>query len=250
MAILPHRPVWAELASTTGRGIVPFYEAVLGWTAAESSDEFGGYFMFFTPDGLPAAGAMPMEAPSASWLLYVQTADMEASLAAAEAAGGSVVHGATPIAELGIMGIVADACGCATGLWQPLEFSGFPLDGQMGAPAWFELYTKDFSASQEFLSALFGWEFEVMSDTDDFRYSTVAVDGGAVLGIMDFSADVHAAMPQYWNTYLAVPSADAAAQAAVAQGGELLIAPMDSPFGRMASLRDPSGAILSVLEPS
>ena len=87
-----------------------------------------------------------------------------------------------------------------------------------------------------------------MSDTDDFRYSTVSFEGEPVLGIMDFSADAHAEMPQYWGNYLAVSSVDDAAEAVVAGGGELLIAPMDSAFGRMASLRDPAGAILSVIE--
>lgn len=246
MSKLPHRPVWMQLASSTGRGIVGFYEAVLGWSAAESSEEFGGYFMFFTPAGLPAAGAMPMEQPSSDWLLYVQTGDIEASLAKADAAGGSILQGVQPIADLGTMAIVADPSGCAIGLWQPAAFAGFPLDASVGAPAWFELYTKDYEGSQAFLTETFGWKFDPMSDTEDFRYATVSLDGQPVVGIMDFSAEVHAAMPPYWNTYLAVEDCDAAAAAAVAAGGELLIAPNDSPFGRMASLRDPAGAIFSL----
>ena len=65
---------------------------------------------------------------------------------------------------------------------------------------------------------------------------------------MDFSSPMHDAMPAYWNSYFRVTDCDAATVAAEAQGGSLLMAPHDTPFGRMASVRDPDGAVFSLVQ--
>ena len=248
MAALAPRPVWMDLATLSGREISSFYGAVCGWNAAEGSDQFGGYFMFMKND-VPMTGAMPTPAGQpGGWTTYVQTADMSATLEAVVRHGGTVVAGPLPIAELGSMAIILDQAGCPFGLWAPEAFAGFPLDGRVGSPVWFELYTKDYAGSQQFLSSVFGWTFDTMSDTDQFRYATVSVDGVQVFGIMDFSSPMHDAMPAYWNSYFRVTDCDAATVAAEAQGGSLLMAPHDTPFGRMASVRDPDGAVFSLVQ--
>jgi predicted enzyme related to lactoylglutathione lyase len=98
------------------------------------------------------------------------------------------------------------------------------------------------------LSDVFGWNFDIVSDTDQFRYATVSLDGEPKLGIMDLSAEMHSSMPAYWNNYLRVANCDEAADAVVASGGELLMSPMDSPHGRMAAVRDPDRAVFSLMQ--
>jgi predicted enzyme related to lactoylglutathione lyase len=237
-----------DLAAHSGRNIAPFYSAVCGWDAAESSEEFGGYFMFMN-NGQPAAGAMPAppEQPG-GWTMYVQVDDVAAALDKVTSAGGMVIAGPIPIADLGTMAVIADPSGCPFGLWSPDTFTGFALDGQVGSPIWFELYAKDYAGSQQFLSDVFGWTFDVVSDTDQFRYAMVSFDGEPKLGIMDFSADMHASMPAYWNNYIRVANCDEAAAAVETNGGELLMSPMDSPHGRMAAVRDPDGAVFSLMQ--
>lgn len=248
MPTLAHRPVWIDLATLSGGDIASFYSEVCGWSAAEGSEQFGGYFMFFHDD-TPVSGAMPTPAGEpGGWTTYIQVADLDATLTSVTAHGGTVVAGPLPIADLGSMAVILDQAGCPLGLWSPDTFSGFPLDGRVGAPVWFELYTKDYRGSISFLSAVFGWQFDAMSDTDDFRYSTVSLEGEQILGIMDFSADMHAAMPAYWNNYFRVENCDAAAEAATTNGGSLLMSPTDTPFGRMSSIRDRDGAIFSVIQ--
>ncbi len=245
---LPARPIWMDLATYRGRDIIPFYEAVCGWQAAESSDDFGGYFRFFN-NGVPVAGAMPTasEYPN-GWTMYVQVDDITETMPRVTAAGGSVAAGPIPIADMGTMAVILDPAGAVFGLWAPGTFSGFPLEGRTGAPVWCELYSKNYAGAQAFYSSVFGWTFDVMSDTDQFRYSTVSVAGERVLGLMDFSAEMHSAMPSYWNIYVSVANCDEAAAAAVAHGGELIMAPTDTPKGRMAAVRDPDGSVFSLMQ--
>jgi predicted enzyme related to lactoylglutathione lyase len=49
--------------------------------------------------------------------------------------------------------------------------------------------------------------------------------------------------PSHWLVYFAVADADAAVAAAGANGGSVLAPPFDTPFGRMAGLTDPAGAM-------
>lgn len=52
--------------------------------------------------------------------------------------------------------------------------------------------------------------------------------------------------PNYWSSYLRVESVDTAAQAAVANGGALLVPPTDIPPGRFAVVTSPSGAAFNL----
>jgi predicted enzyme related to lactoylglutathione lyase len=86
-----------------------------------------------------------------------------------------------------------------------------------------------------------------MSDTPEFKYATVTVDGDQVLGIMDFSAEMRSSMPAYWNNYFKVADCDEAARRVIEQGGDVIMEPTDTPYGRMAAARDRNGAVFSLM---
>ena len=57
-------------------------------------------------------------------------------------------------------------------------------------------------------------------------------------------------VPPHWNLYVTVPSADQAAERATSLGADLLDAPFDvMQQGRMAIIRDPTGAVVQLWEP-
>jgi predicted enzyme related to lactoylglutathione lyase len=57
-------------------------------------------------------------------------------------------------------------------------------------------------------------------------------------------------VPPHWNLYICVQSADAAVKRAAELGGQALAGPFDvSTHGRMAVIRDPSGAVFCIWEP-
>ena len=57
-------------------------------------------------------------------------------------------------------------------------------------------------------------------------------------------------MPPWWTTYVSVADADATTAAVTANGGQVLMPPMDVlDVGRMAIFMDPAGAMFSVWQP-
>lgn len=53
--------------------------------------------------------------------------------------------------------------------------------------------------------------------------------------------------PAHWLAYFSVADADAAVAAAEQGGGVVVLPAEDTPFGRMAVLRDPFGATFAVI---
>ena len=74
------------------------------------------------------------------------------------------------------------------GAWQPESFPGFRTRAAVGAPGWFETLTTAYGDAVAFYEDAFGWDTHVVSDTADFRYTTLGVDQDARAGIMDGSA--------------------------------------------------------------
>jgi predicted enzyme related to lactoylglutathione lyase len=53
-------------------------------------------------------------------------------------------------------------------------------------------------------------------------------------------------MPAHWMTYFAVASADETVAKVDGAGGTVAQAPFDTPFGRMAAVVDPHGAMFMI----
>ena len=83
-----------------------------------------------------------------------------------------------------------------------------------------------------------------MGDSDEFRYTTLLANGSGeqVAGIMDATSFLPEGTPAYWITYWDVSNVDATAETAVKLGGSVLMAGTDTPYGRMATLADTTGA--------
>ena len=113
---------------------------------------------------------------------------------------------------------------------------GFEVTGERGAPAWFELHTDAYDQTVAFYREVFGWDTHVMSDADDFRYSTLGEGEQALAGIM---AD--AAEPSGWNVYFSVEDVDAALKRVEELGGKIVEPAQDTPYGRLARAADPTG---------
>ena len=239
-------PCWADLWTSDVDGSRRFYGELFGWDAGEPSPEFGGYFMFLR-DGVPVAGGMgdmgDMKAQNL-WKVYLSTDDIAKTLGAAENEGAQIISPQMPVADLGIQAVLVDPTGAQVGAWQPGTFPGFAVLNEHGAPSWFELHTRDHAAAVSFYRSVFRWDTLTAGDTDEFRYTMMRnpTGDGELAGVMDASAFLPKGVASHWTIYWEVDDPDATTAKAKALGGSIIVAPEDTPYGRLATLADPAGA--------
>jgi predicted enzyme related to lactoylglutathione lyase len=115
-----------------------------------------------------------------------------------------------------------------------------------GMFSWFELMTSDVAGAKKFYKSLFGWKTADMK-MPGMKYSTVAVGGVEVAGIMTMPPKAKK-MPPQWGAYVTVDDVDATARKAVKLGGKVIVSAQDVPgVGRFCVIQDPQGAMLSVI---
>jgi len=244
-------PCWIELFTPDTDAAADLYGRLFGWTATEPDEAFGGYRMFLR-GGEPVAGLMrndgTMDGPNA-WTVYLSTDDATKTVELARSAGAEVVAGPMQVGDLGHMAVLVDPAGAAVGAWQPLSFTGLAVKPEDGSPVWFETLSQDYEKSVAFYTGVFGWEATEMSNTPEFRYTTLGQDDDARAGIMDASGFL-GDQPSRWQFYVQVPDTDATVEQAVASGATLAQPVDDTPYGRIGLLTDPAGVQFHVMGPN
>jgi len=247
-------PCWADLWTSDVEGSRRFYGELFGWESQEPSPEFGGYFMF-TREGVPIAGGMGDMGDMAAqniWKIYLTTDEIAKTVAAALAEGAEIIGPPMPVADLGTQAVLVDPTGAQVGAWQPGTFPGFTVLDEPGSPSWFELHTRDYPGAVAFYRSVFRWDTETVSDSEQFRYTTMRdPDGeGELAGIMDASGFLPDGMPAHWSVYWATADVDATVAKVKALGGSVVMAPEATPYGRLATVTDPAGAQLKLRTPN
>lgn len=244
-------PVWLDLLTTDQDRSAAFYGELFGWTLEEPDGrDYGGYRNLLL-DGVRIAGMMSkqpgVEMPDV-WSVYLASPDIEETLDLATAAGGQVHLDAQEVYELGRFGMVMDPSGAPIGIWEPGTHRGFGRTQEPGAPCWFELHTRDFAAAVRFYEAAFAWPVAIQGDTDDFRYATHGEGEAQRAGIMDASAFLPEGVPSHWSVYFGTADADASIALATKLGATVVQPAEDTPYGRLASLTDPTGALFKLVQ--
>ena len=253
-AIRAGEPCWADLMTSDLPRAREFYTRLFGWTARQSGPEYGEYVTFGKGDA-DVAG-MAAQAPDSTlpdaWTIYLAVTDADATVAAARAAGAHVLAEPMNVGAIGRMAILMDPTGAPIGIWEAHEFTGFGVVNEAGAPVWHELNTRDYARALDFYTRVFGWKPVVLSDTDDFRYSTIG-EGTMVAGVFDAEDHLPDSTPSHWQLYLGVPDVHAAAATVKELGGTVIREPWTAEFGTFSLVTDPTGALFvlgSVDEPN
>ena len=238
-------PCWIDLATSDVDRSRAFYDELFGWTSVDRGEEYAHYINF-AKDGVPVAGAMTNpaigEMPDA-WSIYLACDDVAKAVEAAAANGGEVMMPAMDVMSLGRMAFVSDAGHAAIGLWQPGDHKGFGVFDEPDTPGWFELHTRDYDASVAFYQQVLGWKTRVEGDAPEFRYTTM-IDGETQLaGVMDASEWLPDGVPAYWSVYFRVENTDKALARVADLGGATVMPAEDTPYGRLATASDPTGAL-------
>jgi uncharacterized protein len=118
---------------------------------------------------------------------------------------------------------------------------------QAGAFSWCELMTTDVQGAKSFYSQLFSWDMKD-GPVQGVDYTVISAGGHEIGGLMACPEHGGQTMPPSWGTYVTVADVDATVQTAEALGGKRLVGPQDIPeVGRFALIKDPQGAVLSVI---
>ena len=115
-------------------------------------------------------------------------------------------------------------------------------------PSWIDLSTGDAGGSRKFYSKLFDWQVDVNPDPQYGGYGRATVNGRDAAGITPTQTKDQ---PTAWNFYIHTDDAEETARAVEAAGGKIAMKPFDvGDQGRMAVFQDPTGAYISVWQPT
>jgi hypothetical protein len=181
------------------------------------------------------------------WNTYLATDDADATSAAVEKAGGTVMAPAMDVMEFGRMAFAQVPGGGVFGYWQSGVHTGVDVANEPNTLTWNEFMTRDYDAAKKFYADVFGFTYTEMGD-GGFQYATIEVGGNTVGGIGVLPHSVPAHLPPHWRAYFAVDDADAAAAKVTSLGGSILRPAEDTPYGRQVDVADPQGAMFSIIK--
>ncbi len=248
--------VWYELMTTDVAGAAAFYSAVVGWEAKDSGMPGFDYRLFHSGDGMVAGlMAQPEDSKAAGnppgWLGYVGVADVDAAAEKAKSLGATVYVEPRDIPDVGRFAVIADPQGAVVALFgsssEPPPRVPMGTPGQIG---WNELYASDWEKLFPFYEAMFGW---VKSTAVDMGAMGTYQLLGAAPGAEGFGGMFNKP-PQvpvnFWLYYFSVDAIDAAADRVKANGGTVLVGPMEVPGGAfIVQCQDPQGAMFALTGP-
>ena len=246
---------WIDATVTDLASAKAFYSGLFGWEFEDLGEGFGHYHLIRNGDAL-VGGLMDItgftypdgEPLVAEWAVHLTVDDIDARTETAIAHGAKLLMPIADIGSSGRTGTILDPTGALVGMWQAGDLEGYEFTGDPGSPVWFELMTHEFETASAFYTAVFDANLVPMEepmDDDSFRYSTNGPGESASWGLCDASG----VMPKEdtgWRVYFGVEASETALATVRELGGKVLDGPTDSPFGRIATIADPSGVTFQI----
>ncbi len=244
----PGHIVWRELATPDVEAAKAFYGPIMGWRF--TTDDMPGGQQYNTVGDVhgPVGGIVEMPAEAGGhpphWMPYVSVEDVAATVAKAEAAGGTI---GVPVTDIGIglFAVIGDPHGGWITAWRFHEGDEPARTNEQMGPGvfcWETLTTPDPEASAAFYGAVFGWT------VGEFNGMRTLVTGETP--VADLQAGEPGA-PGFWLCHVVVPVLADAQAAALAAGGKALSPALPvAGVGTIAIMQDPQGAGVSFFEPN
>ncbi len=115
---------WADLTVPDATGLKDFYAQVAGWSIVPlSMGDYDDYVMTMPNSQTAVAGVCHARGKNAGlpavWLMYITVADLDASLAACRASGGTVVMEPRSSGGTARYAVIQDPAGASVALFDP-----------------------------------------------------------------------------------------------------------------------------------
>jgi predicted enzyme related to lactoylglutathione lyase len=244
----PGTPCWVSLVVHEMAATQDFYGALFGWEFQPGPAQLGPYARALL-DGHEVAGIgqlPPDRHLPIAWTPYFASADVDQTAETVRLSGGTVGVGPIDAAEAGRLAIASDPSGAVFGIWQVGAHLGTGITGVPGTPAWNELVTRDTESVVKFYQGVFGYE-PAPAVSAEFDYATLRVDGRPVAGVHGVGNALPRDRGPHWLTYFEASDVDDTVRRVTELGGHLLASAHDSPYGRVATVADPEGAMFSLI---
>lgn len=255
---------WADLSAPDVDAAKKFYTGLFGWEAEDQLDPNGNYiYTMFRLGGRDVAGLgkQPPEMVEAGvppvWNSYASVGSVDDTVAAATAAGGSVLVEPMDVFTSGRMAFLMDPAGAAFAIWEARDTRGAEVLNEPGALNWNELATPDIETAKTFYGDVLGWDFEEFPGENVYWLIVMDnkipgdgdMDDSYNGGIMPLDAFPEGT-PSFWSVYFMVEDTDATIARATELGGSSVMPPMDTPAGRIGVIADSQGALFNVIQPA
>ncbi|MER5636148.1 VOC family protein [Kitasatospora sp. NPDC002227] len=245
---VPAAPCWVSLLARETVTAQAFYGPLLGWEFEPGADRWGPHVRAVV-DGVEVAGIGELAGdwrPPVAWTSYFGTEAADDTADRVRERGGTLAVG--PLAfDTGRLALAADPAGAAFGIWEGDLGCATWVDSP-GAPVWIELRTADPFAAAMFYGEVFRWDgrdpsrFEVRYEHERV---VLRAEGRSVAALRRAEE-----VAPHWEVFFSVAGTDRAVEQALALGGAVAEPPSDTPYGRVARLRDVEGGLFSVITPA
>lgn len=229
-------PFWIETLQPSVPDAVDFYAQLFGWTV----DEPGGNDRAFVARlaGLRVASvrACPASVPS-GWLIHVRVEDVDDTIAAVLAAGGTCLLPELERGAAGRVAVLADSSGVPFCVNDGGSAEGVETSSRVGSWSMASLHTPDRESARTFYGAVFEWQLDDVPGAPFSRW----ILAGQTLGLLSAGDD----SPPHWAINIAIRDADTVAVLVESLGGTVIFGPFDTEGHRNVVIADPAGAVLA-----
>jgi hypothetical protein len=198
------------------------------------------------PDEARKMGAAPY------WQANVQVANVDQTSEKVKQLGGKVLV-TEDVPTVGRFSVIADPQGAVIAVFTPVGDMEGHDPARPGEFSWRELYTSDHEAAFEFYRQIAGWERMGEFDMGEMgKYLLWGRAGGQLGGMMTTPRDMKTPdgrdVPPSWMYYVTIADLEGAMARATANGGRVIMGPMEVPGGqRIVQLLDPQGAAFALV---
>lgn len=244
---------WVDLITTEQDGAKEFYSTLFNWDFEDLPvDNQFTYSMAFKNGRKVAAIFLLSEEKRTQnipphWQSYINVKGLEEIVGKWQKHGGVVLSPPCEVMEAGRMAVVKDPTDSSLCLWQAKDHIGAEVVNEINTFCWSELQTRNRTQAIEFYQAIFDWN--IIIEEQPPYYGMSQVKGNYNCGFFDLSqANLPSDIPNHWAVYFNVENLDASLELINRNGGKSLTPKMKTDVGFLATISDPQGAVLTLIE--